>query len=521
MARRNTDNNDRLVDLIMQGEQLLQTASTSKYDGTLYIENDRHAAWRLSALTIIKRVAPGGHHEEAFAAAAKTARFSSNFGQVEEEIAILRSLREDLEQGALQAPTSNNTSTDVERVRRPRPKYQVFVSSTFTDLHEERQAVTWEVLKARHIPAGMENFPATDDRGWQVIQRTIDASDYYVLLVAGRYGSMDQQIGMSWTEREYRYAVEKKIPVLAFVRDGDSITSDKMERDESGRGRLEAFKKSLRDAHLCAPWKQSDDLAKAVAAALHQAIADDEDNGNARPGWYRGTQLPSDGTMDEFARLSSENQRLRERLRALGNGSALPRIVGSSGEDVRDISLDTVLLRQGPREHAPNEDPKVVQEYIDNLNRTAWIDLRVRNDGDRPAQNVHVLIDADGSDRIFLPDELSAPGTSVDVQALASDVPTRVAIVERGQRQGRPFIRMQVGSLGVTHSEPLLRFGIRSTRPLENVGDVTNMTVFCTSTDENGKGSSANFGVVKTITGTHALVGEPLAQLVTRARGYY
>jgi len=45
---------------------------------------------------------------------------------------------------------------------RPRPKYQVFISSTFSDLHAERQAVTLEVLAARHIPSGMESFPACD-----------------------------------------------------------------------------------------------------------------------------------------------------------------------------------------------------------------------------------------------------------------------------------------------------------------------------------------------------------------------
>lgn len=64
------------------------------------------------------------------------------------------------------------------RIRPARPKYQVFVSSTFSDLHEERVAVTWEILKANHIPVGMEDFPATDDRGWRIIQRTIDHSDY-------------------------------------------------------------------------------------------------------------------------------------------------------------------------------------------------------------------------------------------------------------------------------------------------------------------------------------------------------
>src|SRR5690606_172577 len=100
-----------------------------------------------------------------------------------------------------------------------RPKYQVFISSTFVDLKEYREAATWAILKARHIPAGMETFPAADDRGWKTIQRTIDDSDYYVILVGARYGSLDRETGISWTEREYRYAVEKEIPVLPFLQD--------------------------------------------------------------------------------------------------------------------------------------------------------------------------------------------------------------------------------------------------------------------------------------------------------------
>ena len=67
-------------------------------------------------------------------------------------------------------------------VIRPKVKYQVFVSSPFVDLAEERKQVVWGILEARHIPVGMENFSAAPDRGWDTIRRVIDNSDYYVLL---------------------------------------------------------------------------------------------------------------------------------------------------------------------------------------------------------------------------------------------------------------------------------------------------------------------------------------------------
>jgi hypothetical protein len=71
-------------------------------------------------------------------------------------------------------------------------RYQVFVSSTFTDLKDERQAVLKAILELDHMPAGMELFPATDDSAWQLIKDVIDTSDYYALIIGGRYGSLDE-----------------------------------------------------------------------------------------------------------------------------------------------------------------------------------------------------------------------------------------------------------------------------------------------------------------------------------------
>ena len=67
-------------------------------------------------------------------------------------------------------------------------RYQIFISSTFRDLIDERQAVLKAVLELDHMPAGMELFPASDDSAWELIKDIIDGSDYYVLIVGGRDG---------------------------------------------------------------------------------------------------------------------------------------------------------------------------------------------------------------------------------------------------------------------------------------------------------------------------------------------
>ena len=69
-------------------------------------------------------------------------------------------------------------------------RYQVFVSSTFKDLAEERMEVIKALLELDCIPCGMEYFPAASEDSWSYISSLIKQCDYYVLIVAGRYGSM-------------------------------------------------------------------------------------------------------------------------------------------------------------------------------------------------------------------------------------------------------------------------------------------------------------------------------------------
>jgi len=42
-------------------------------------------------------------------------------------------------------------------------RYQIFVSSTFADLKDERQQVIQALMEMDCIPSGMELFPAQDD----------------------------------------------------------------------------------------------------------------------------------------------------------------------------------------------------------------------------------------------------------------------------------------------------------------------------------------------------------------------
>lgn len=80
-------------------------------------------------------------------------------------------------------------------------KYTVFLSSTYDDLREERREVIHALLELGCIPCCMENFPSDDDEQFEFIKSVIDECDYYILILAGRYGSIGKY-GISFTEME-------------------------------------------------------------------------------------------------------------------------------------------------------------------------------------------------------------------------------------------------------------------------------------------------------------------------------
>lgn len=162
-------------------------------------------------------------------------------------------------------------------------KYQVFVSSTYTDLVHEREAVTKAILELGCIPSGMELFPAANDEQWELIKRVIDECDYYLVIVAGRYGSCAPN-GIGYTEMEYRYALERKKPVIGFVHaDPMSLAASRCERTAKGRAALEKFQKLVM-SKIVKKWRTPDELGSHVKSSLIDSIKN-----HPAEGWIRAS----------------------------------------------------------------------------------------------------------------------------------------------------------------------------------------------------------------------------------------
>lgn len=199
-------------------------------------------------------------------------------------------------------------------------RYQVFVSSTYQDLQEERQEVIHALLELDCIPSGMELFPAANESQWSLIKRVIEDCDYYVLILAGRYGSCGSD-GISYTEMEYKYALELGKPTIAFLhKEPDTIQVKKCENTKEGKEKLALFRAFVEKKH-CKQWKSPAELGSVVSRSLIQLI-------KTTPGigWVRADELP-----DRNATL--ELLKLRQRVDELEAELARARITAPRGTE--------------------------------------------------------------------------------------------------------------------------------------------------------------------------------------------
>lgn len=198
-------------------------------------------------------------------------------------------------------------------------RYQVFVSSTFEDLKEERKKIYETLLQIDCIPAGMEFFGAVDEEQFEFIKTIIDDSDYYLVIVGGRYGTLSEE-GISYTEKEYLYAKEKGIPVCALIHGNpENIPAGKTENNSKLKLLLEKFKKELSNSRLVDFWNNSDDISGKVLVALTKTM-----KRHPRAGWIRGDAQASSEILNQLTIAQGEiNNLVSENAALKANNSAL------------------------------------------------------------------------------------------------------------------------------------------------------------------------------------------------------
>lgn len=187
-------------------------------------------------------------------------------------------------------------------------KYQVFVSSTYEDLREERQEIMHALLELDCIPSGMELFPAADEDQWSLIKGVIDECDYYILILGGRYGSISPD-GVGYTEMEYQYALSTGKPIIAFLhKDPESLPKKKTETSEEGQKKFKEFRLTAQKK-MCKFWDTPQELGSVVSRSLISL-----QRKNPGIGWVRGNLVPEKDASIEILELKKEIERLNGKL---------------------------------------------------------------------------------------------------------------------------------------------------------------------------------------------------------------
>jgi hypothetical protein len=161
--------------------------------------------------------------------------------------------------------------------------FTVFVCSTFSDLSEERKGVLDAIRRLKLQHDSMEFFGARAEQPIETCLQEVRASDVLVVIVGQRYGSIAPDLGISFSEAEYREGYRLKKPCLVYMRDDNiPILPRHVERDPEKWRLLEKWKEALHSRHTVATFQDGSRLAVQVAADLARTIQDLEEVTKAR-----------------------------------------------------------------------------------------------------------------------------------------------------------------------------------------------------------------------------------------------
>lgn len=250
-------------------------------------------------------------------------------------------------------------------------KLQIFISSTYQDLIDERQSAVEAILRAGNIPAGMELFTAGNKSQLDTIKRWIEESDIYLLILGGRYGSIDDESNLSYTELEYKYAMKLKKPLFAVVLN-DEMMEQKVKKD--GQKALEldnqdSYKKfkKLVLSKICKLCSNTNDIKLAVLESII-----DIQNHNNLIGWIKGDEVPDNTILIkeiEFLRKERDQYKIKFEKAEVFQNKAKTNFIGeySFDEIYNILDKSELILNVGTGEAKKEINTTALALFIKNF----------------------------------------------------------------------------------------------------------------------------------------------------------
>jgi len=194
-------------------------------------------------------------------------------------------------------------------------KFQVFISSTFKHMHDERQSAVEAILLSGHIPAGMELFAANNTSQVETIRNWIQESDIFLLLLGSRYGTVENKSNISYIEMEFNYAKQLKKEIFCLIA-SDSYNDSRKKiygkdySEKDNQKKYLQFKEKARTGRIVRQYEDLKDIKLYIFESLHFI-----NSHNISGGWIQYKELiQNDELMRKNLLLLDENEKLEQKL---------------------------------------------------------------------------------------------------------------------------------------------------------------------------------------------------------------
>jgi hypothetical protein len=195
---------------------------------------------------------------------------------------------------------------------------KIYLSSTYSDLKDYREAVYRILRMLRHDVIAMEDYVATDRRPLDKCLDDVKSCDIYVGVIGWRYGFIPDQDNpeqKSITEREYRQAGDSGIARLMFLVEDDAPWPDEYRDSVTGDGdggqRISVFRGEIGNDRIVSHFRAPDHLAGQVSVAVQNCL---QDKPIARPTGSRVKQAKRQALEQELKALLEDYQAATEQV---------------------------------------------------------------------------------------------------------------------------------------------------------------------------------------------------------------
>lgn len=244
----------------------------------------------------------------------------------------------------------------------------IYVSSTFTDLRQHRQAVSKAIRRLGHVDVAMEYYVAEESRPLDRCLHDAGSCDLYLGLFARRYGFCPPGEDRSITELELRAAQGNDIDCLCFLLTEDADWPDEHGERGVGADRLAALRTELSERYLGGFFATPDELAAIASASIVRNL--------------------------ELAKTPFDAMREHRLMKRWRSRTALPRERVTAGQALVNMGSPryTAVVKDRLLEAGKNEDVNNIAHYLDELQRLAgsrqeltpvFMDLLEHDDEDR------------------------------------------------------------------------------------------------------------------------------------------